>query len=79
VLSYIKQRALRADELAATLTAATPTQFLWELADPVSGRMIADALRHRLDNPNLTEYPTVGHAPHLEIHDLIAEAITHHS
>jgi pimeloyl-ACP methyl ester carboxylesterase len=63
VLSYIKQRARRADQLTATLTAATPTQFLWGLADPVSGHLIADALRHGLDNPNLTECPRVGHIP----------------
>jgi pimeloyl-ACP methyl ester carboxylesterase len=79
VLSYIRQRARRSDQLTATLAAATPTQFLWGSADPVSGRLTADALRHRLGNPNLTEYPGVGHVPHLEIPDQIAEAIMRHS
>lgn len=76
VLSYMRQRARRADELAATLTQPVPTRFLWGGADPVSGPAIADALRARLDAPDLTEYPNVGHAPHLEIPDVIAAAIT---
>ena len=75
MLSYIAQRAARSAELAATLSLDTPTQFLWGLADPVSGRPIALALRDRLAAPALVEYPTVGHVPHLEVPDEVAAAI----
>lgn len=75
LLSYIAQRAARAEELTATLSSVTPTRFLWGSADPVSGQQVADALRERLPGADLTEYPDVGHAPHLEIPDQIAAAI----
>ncbi|WP_432838331.1 alpha/beta fold hydrolase [Dactylosporangium sp. CA-092794] len=72
LLSYITQRADRADELVSTLSGPTPTRYLWGMADPVSGRLVAEGLRTRLRAPDLIEFPTVGHAPHLEIPDVIA-------
>jgi pimeloyl-ACP methyl ester carboxylesterase len=75
LLSYIKQRAARADELVATLSSSTPKRYLWGMADPVSGRSVAAGLRARLGAADIVEYPTIGHAPHIEIPDVIATEV----
>ncbi|MBO0767962.1 MAG: alpha/beta hydrolase [Solirubrobacterales bacterium] len=73
VLRYIPERAARSDELTAALNADTPLSFLWGMADPVSGAVVADAIRGRQSDPDLVEYQGVGHAPHLEIPDRVVE------
>jgi hypothetical protein len=46
------------------------------MADPVSGRLVADGLHAQLDTPDIVEYPTIEHLPHVEIPDIIATQLT---
>jgi pimeloyl-ACP methyl ester carboxylesterase len=46
------------------------------MQDPVSGSQIARALRERLPEPDLVEYPDAGHCRHIGIPDRVAADIT---
>ena len=43
-----------------------PLQFVWGMADPVSGAHVADRIRARLPQRRLVELTDVGHYPQLE-------------
>ncbi|PYU17298.1 MAG: alpha/beta hydrolase [Acidobacteria bacterium] len=43
-----------------------PLQFVWGMADPVSGAHVADRIRARLPRARLVELTDVGHYPQLE-------------
>ena len=43
-----------------------PLQFVWGMADPVSGAHVADRIRARLPGARLVELTDVGHYPQLE-------------
>ncbi|HEX7661571.1 MAG TPA: alpha/beta hydrolase [Pseudonocardiaceae bacterium] len=75
LLFYIPDRAARAATLTATLTGPTPLSFLWGCADPVAGAPIARALRQRIPDIDLVEYPDLGHCPHLEAPDRVGPDI----
>lgn len=67
LLRYIPERAAHKDRLQdAVLSTDVPLHFLWGLADPVSGRPIADEIARRRPGSDLVPY-TAGHCPHLEI------------
>jgi pimeloyl-ACP methyl ester carboxylesterase len=76
LLAYIPERAAHRQRFEAALANTdVPLHFLWGLQDPVSGRLIAEALRDRMPNVDLVEYLDAGHCPHLEIPDRVASDI----
>jgi pimeloyl-ACP methyl ester carboxylesterase len=72
ILQYIPERAARARELTASLTAGVPLSFLWGMADPVSGAPLARAIQDRLPSADLVAYDGVGHCPHIETPETVA-------
>ncbi|MVU82345.1 alpha/beta fold hydrolase [Nocardia sp. ET3-3] len=73
LLRYIPERIAHATRWEDALTRTdVPMSYLWGMADPVSGRAIADELRHRHPEADLVEHADAGHCPHMEIPEHIA-------
>jgi pimeloyl-ACP methyl ester carboxylesterase len=68
-----ERRAHRARWEAALEDAGAPMHFLWGLADPVSGRPIAERLRERVRAASLRALEDVGHYPQLEVPEIAVE------
>ena len=75
-LSYIRQRERRAGRWEGVLDASAPVRALvWGMADPVSGPAVLQAVRPRLPQAEVFELDGVGHAPHLEAPDYVAQIL----
>lgn len=52
-----------------------PLQFVWGMADPVSGAHVAERIRARLPQARLVELTDVGHYPQLEVPERVLPEI----
>src|SRR5205823_6216775 len=60
---------------AALETGQLPIGFVWGMADPRSGRRMADEIRRRVPAAPFVALERVGHYPHLEVPDTVAREI----
>jgi pimeloyl-ACP methyl ester carboxylesterase len=72
LLQYIPERTQYSARWEGTLEhTAVPLHFIWGMADPVSGRAVAE----RLPSDRLTRLENVGHYPQLEAPDAVLAAL----
>jgi pimeloyl-ACP methyl ester carboxylesterase len=77
LLHYIPEKKQHQPRWAGALEKADiPIRFLWGLADPTTGKVIAENIRRHQPKADLVTYPDVGHFPHLEVPDRIATEIS---
>ena len=69
---YGEQRDHGAPWEAAMERSRVPLRFVWGMADPVSGKPIAEQLRRRIPGAVVRELEDVGHYPQLEVPALVA-------
>jgi pimeloyl-ACP methyl ester carboxylesterase len=76
LLRYMDERAQNARRWEGALERAdVPLHLVWGMADPRSGAHIAEQVRRRAPRVRVVELPDVGHYPHLEVPEAVAEAI----
>ncbi len=76
LISYLSERRQHKLRWEGSLErAGVPLRFIWGLADPVSGKHIADEIRRRIPGADLVELPRVGHYPQLEIPERVVREI----
>ncbi len=68
-----KQNATRWE--AALESERVPRRFIWGMADPRSGAHVAQEIRRRLPGAPLVALDNVGHYPHLEVPERVAQEI----
>ena len=68
-----KQQATRWE--AALESERVPKRFIWGMADPRSGAHVAQEIRHRLPAAPLVALDDVGHYPHLEVPEVVAQEV----
>jgi pimeloyl-ACP methyl ester carboxylesterase len=60
---------------AALAAVKAPLSLVWGLADPVSGARVLERAKVAYPHAKITALPGIGHYPHLEAPDAVAEAI----
>jgi pimeloyl-ACP methyl ester carboxylesterase len=76
LIHYIEDRQRHHERWERALEqAGLPKLFLWGMADPVSGRHMAEHLLRRAPDVNLVALEDVGHYPQLEVPELIADRL----
>jgi pimeloyl-ACP methyl ester carboxylesterase len=76
LLRYMDERAENAGRWEGALERADlPIHLVWGMADPRSGAHIAEHVRRRAPRVRIVELQDVGHYPHLEVPEAVADAI----
>jgi pimeloyl-ACP methyl ester carboxylesterase len=76
LLSYIAERQQHHVRWETALAQTkTPLSFIWGLADPVSGRPVADVIQERLPRASFIGLDGVGHYPQLEVPEQVGQLL----
>lgn len=77
ILGYIAERHRLEDRwVGALVRSDLPMQFIWGPNDPVSGAHLIPAIEERLPSTRLTVLADLGHAPHMEDPERVAELLS---
>jgi pimeloyl-ACP methyl ester carboxylesterase len=77
LLRFMAERKENADRWEGALERADlPLHLIWGMADPRSGRHIAEHVRQRAPQAHVIELADAGHYPQLEVPEAVAAAIT---
>lgn len=67
IIHYMPQRQQNRERwVGALINTTVPIKLIDGLLDPISGAHMVERYRKLLDNPNITELPTIGHYPQTE-------------
>ncbi len=77
ILGYIAERRHNEERwVGALVESDLAKHFIWGPEDPVSGGHVIPELRERLDDCKLDVLEGIGHAPHMEAPERVAEQLT---
>lgn len=76
LVAYMDERETKVGRWqGAVETTEVPCRFVWGMADPVSGAPVAERVRERVPGADLVALEDVGHYPHLEVPERVADEV----